>query len=321
MNKNKNLRAFVIMCFDKRLTIVYEKVIRIILKSYDIDCIRADEIRKVGNIVKQIEEEIQKCDLIVCDLTYSNPNVFFELGIAHCLNKNIIHITQEPSNIPFDVNNIRMIPYEDTKEGLLDLRDTFSEFVKDLFPISQSKKKGIPRIDYIPPPNNLNKLRFDLLSETSHIKHYAIKFLGDSKDKESFDTIERISGIDTNPDILRDAFWALYKIDPDKAKQKLIDNGLKWQKEFLVRERVVSILGNYDPDEELTQLFLNQIEDTSWGVRKAVCEVFEKWGIDNKDINDKLLNCLRDEEQYVRFAAKRTLEKISKKQQEKEVLI
>lgn len=94
-----------------------------------------------------------------------------------------------------------MIPYENTKEGLLDLRDTLSDFNKELFPDKQSRLNASSKIEYNITPNNLKKLRIDLLSETSHIKHYAIKFLGDSRDEESFDTIERISGIETNPDI------------------------------------------------------------------------------------------------------------------------
>jgi len=316
MKKRNHLTAFIIMCFDESLSVVYEKVIKTILQIQKIECFRSDEIKKIGNIIEQIEDEIRKCDLVICDLTYNNPNVFFELGIANCLNKNIIHITQEPSNIPFDVNNVRMIPYEDTKAGLLDLRDTLSEFIHDLFPDKILGTYDGSKIEYNISPNNLKKLRFDLLSETNHIKHYAIKFLGDSKDTESFETIERISGIESNPDILRDAFGALFKINHAKAKRILIDKGIRWQREFLVRERVVYILGNYTPDEELKETLLNQIDDTSWGVRKAVCEVFEQWGLDDENIKIKLLAQINDNEQCVRFAAIRALEKVSKRKQE-----
>jgi hypothetical protein len=313
-DKNKEKSAFVIMCFDQSLTIIYEKVIKTILEIHKIRCIRSDEMSTLGKIPEQIEESINDCDLIVCDLTYNNPNVFFELGIAHCLNKNIIHITQEPNNIPFDVKHTRMIIYQDTKTGLLDLRDELSKFIKTLFPDNQDYTQRKSKIDYNVSHDDIKEKRFALFSSTSHIKHYAIKFLGDCADTESFDVIERISGIETNPDILRDAFLALYKIDPIKAKQILLEKGLRWQIEYLVRERVVSILGNYVPDHDLIHQMKAQLDDSSWGVRKAACEVLGKWRISNNDVKIKLMSIMTDDiDQSVRFAAGEALEKISEK--------
>ncbi len=309
----KQHTAFVIMCFDSNLLIVYEKVIKTILELHGFLCVRSDEITEIGKITQQIEERISESDLIVCDLTFNNPNVFFELGIAHSLKKNIIHITQEPSNIPFDLKDKRAIPYQDSKTGLLDLRDNLSKFICKLFPNGNSHPQagswGIL-------PGNIDECkeqRFALLSASEHYKHYAILYLGDSADKESFETIARMVVVEKDVDLLRDGFWALYQIDSVKAKQILLETGLRRQGEYLVRERVIMILSNYPPDQVITDQLKAQINDTSWGVRKAVCEVFGKWGTDSEEIFLRLRSMLNDENQFVRFAAKEALEKIALK--------
>jgi hypothetical protein len=308
---NPELSVFVIMCFDKNLTIVYEKVIKFVFQLHNFKCIRGDEIYRDGNIVEQIKNEIQNCDLVLCDLTYNNPNVFFELGLAHSLNKRIIHITQEPANIPFDVKTTRAIPYTDSKTGLLDLRDELSKFVNEMFPNKQDLTLGNSDMNYIVNENKIQEQRFYLLSEETYLRHFAVKFLGDCADSESFSTIEWIAGTEKNCSILQDAFWALYKIDAPRARDILISKGLKWQVEYLVRETVVDILGYYKPEQHLIDQLLLQINDSSWGVRKTVCDVFGKWRIIDNNINAKLKLMLRDKESMVRMAAKNALEKIS----------
>jgi nucleoside 2-deoxyribosyltransferase len=305
------MSVFVIMCFDKNLTIVYEKVIKFVFQLHNFRCVRGDEIYRDGNIVEQIKNEIQDCDLVLCDLTYNNPNVFFELGIAHSLNKRIIHITQEPANIPFDVKTTRTIPYTDTKTGLLDLRDDLSKFVNEMFPKKQDYSIGNSDIKYIVTENKIQEQRFYLLSEETHLRHFAVKFLGDCADSESFNTIEWIAGTEKNCAIVQDAFWALYKIDAQNARDFLISKGLRWQEEFLVRETVVDILGYYKADQYLIDQLLLQINDSSWGVRKTVCDVFGKWRIIDNSISAKLRTMLHDKEPMVRLAAKNALEKIS----------
>jgi HEAT repeat protein len=215
-----------------------------------------------------------------------------------------------------------MIAYEDTKEGLLDLRDNLSKFISTLFPASNSI--GTPnRIAYQfsheDREEDKEEQRFELLSSVSHKKHYAIKFLGDCKDAQSYDKIKRISEIEKNPDILRDTFVALYKINPEKAKPALLS--ALWQNDYLVRERIVTILGNYEPDKQLINSLKAQLSDSSWGVRRAVCEVFGKWEItDDEELKSKLLSMLNDDEPFVRFSAREALEKISTKAKESIVI-
>jgi len=53
----------------------------------------------------------------LCDCTGRNPNVFYEAGIAHTLGREVILITQNEQDIPFDLRHRRYIRYLDNVEG------------------------------------------------------------------------------------------------------------------------------------------------------------------------------------------------------------
>jgi hypothetical protein len=57
----------------------------------------------------------------IVDLSGTNSNVYYELGLAHAMDKNVIMIVRkegaEPPPLPFDLANYRVIPYEDNIKG------------------------------------------------------------------------------------------------------------------------------------------------------------------------------------------------------------
>jgi hypothetical protein len=53
-------------------------------KGYEV--VRGDEIGVPGNITAQVLQEIATADLVIADLTYHNPNVFYELALRHADN-------------------------------------------------------------------------------------------------------------------------------------------------------------------------------------------------------------------------------------------
>lgn len=73
---------------------------------------RADEGASPGSISHHVIDNIAKADLIVVDLTDHNPNVFYELAIAHGWKKPVVHIIEDGQKIPFDVIDQRTIPYD-----------------------------------------------------------------------------------------------------------------------------------------------------------------------------------------------------------------
>lgn len=104
--------AFVIMPFAEAFYDVYKFLILEALETAGYDVKRADDIKSQNNIISDIVEGIVHSDLIVADLTGSNPNVYYELGLAHGLNKRVILTTQEIDDIPFDLRSYRVIGYD-----------------------------------------------------------------------------------------------------------------------------------------------------------------------------------------------------------------
>jgi hypothetical protein len=77
----------------------------------DFDVERADESTNPGSITPTILAGILEADLIVADLSGLNPNVFYELAMAHGYAKPTVHIQKAGEPPPFDVKDMRIVPY------------------------------------------------------------------------------------------------------------------------------------------------------------------------------------------------------------------
>lgn len=83
------------------------------LKDNDFsDPIRADKIDESGIITTQIIQKIVSCDLVIADLSYRNPNVFYELSIRHAAKKPFIQLIRSGEQIPFDIAVNRTISFD-----------------------------------------------------------------------------------------------------------------------------------------------------------------------------------------------------------------
>lgn len=72
---------------------------------------RIDEQLFAESILDRIYNQISKADLIVADLTGRNSNVFYEVGYAHALGKNVVLLTRNAEDIPFDLKHYPHIIY------------------------------------------------------------------------------------------------------------------------------------------------------------------------------------------------------------------
>ena len=75
---------------------------------------------------------INNADIIICDCTGKNPNVFYELGLAHAIGKNVICITQNTEDIPFDIKHIRYIKYEYNPRGMTKFEKTLGQYIASI---------------------------------------------------------------------------------------------------------------------------------------------------------------------------------------------
>jgi len=76
--------------------------------------VRADKIEKAGMITAQVIEHIFKAALVVADLSFHNPNVFYELALRHATGKPTVQITRTADRIPFDVADVRTVQLDTT---------------------------------------------------------------------------------------------------------------------------------------------------------------------------------------------------------------
>jgi hypothetical protein len=80
-------------------------------------CQRADE-RDGRIIMDDIWESVCRARIIVADLTAKNPNVTYEVGLADVLGKDVILLSQNPEDVPFDFLGVRLITYENSFGGV-----------------------------------------------------------------------------------------------------------------------------------------------------------------------------------------------------------
>lgn len=76
---------------------------------FSMEVIRADKIERSGLITRQIFEQLAQASLCVADLSFSNPNAFYELGVRHVFKLPTIQLIRKGDKIPFDVSQGRTI--------------------------------------------------------------------------------------------------------------------------------------------------------------------------------------------------------------------
>lgn len=79
---------------------------------------RADDMWINDHIIQDVVTLLCQAKVVICDLTGRNANVFYEMGIAHMLPREVIMITQDSGDVPFDIAHIRHVKYLGNREGL-----------------------------------------------------------------------------------------------------------------------------------------------------------------------------------------------------------
>jgi hypothetical protein len=84
------------------------------LRELGLRVVRADKIGASGMITSQVMEHTLKAKLVIVDLSFHNPSVFYELAVRHASRLPVVHIIRKGEKIPFDVNQVRAIPIDTT---------------------------------------------------------------------------------------------------------------------------------------------------------------------------------------------------------------
>ncbi|MDP1545202.1 MAG: TRAFs-binding domain-containing protein [Anaerolineales bacterium] len=122
--------AFIVMPFGKKkggdgswydFNAIYKQMIKPALEEAGFEPFRADEETASGDILTDMFQELLLADLVLCDLSIDNANAFYEVGIRHAFRKRgVMHIQAGRAYMPFDIFNVRTLPYHINSDGVPD---------------------------------------------------------------------------------------------------------------------------------------------------------------------------------------------------------
>jgi hypothetical protein len=129
--KAKNDQYFILMPFGQPWSDTINILIRDILDKGSVHSMRGDDM-KTPDVIEDIWRGINESRIIIADCTGMNPNVLYELGIAHTVGKDVILLTQDISTLAFDVRGLRYITYTNDKEGIKKLKDILPKTIDEI---------------------------------------------------------------------------------------------------------------------------------------------------------------------------------------------
>lgn len=110
--------CFVMQPFSDPYLGYYDTLFKPAIEKAGLRSMRADaEIFGTGKIMDQVWRGIRSSKVLLAELTTKNANVYYELGLAHSLGKPVVLVAANDSDVPFDLQHIRVIYY--------DMRDPF----------------------------------------------------------------------------------------------------------------------------------------------------------------------------------------------------
>jgi hypothetical protein len=94
---------------------------RDVCREFDFSAERTDESDSSERIVPRIEDGIRQAAFVIADITEYSPNVFYEVGFARGMGKEVIATAKRGTQLPFDFSDVPVIWWdiqEELKEGL-----------------------------------------------------------------------------------------------------------------------------------------------------------------------------------------------------------
>lgn len=102
----------------KHADLVLGSLIEPALEDLGLTAVRADKISKPGLITGQVLDHLTRAKIVIADLSFGNPNVYYELALRQALRKPLVQITRASDSLPFDVGQFRTV--------VIDMTDIYS---------------------------------------------------------------------------------------------------------------------------------------------------------------------------------------------------
>lgn len=104
--------CFVISPFGEPYDTYFRKILKPAIEKCDLYAVRGDSLFRPTTIVDDIWVGIKNASVLIAELTGRNPNVFYELGLAHAISKPVILLANDIDDVPFDLRAIRVLVYD-----------------------------------------------------------------------------------------------------------------------------------------------------------------------------------------------------------------
>ncbi|MCP5141960.1 MAG: hypothetical protein H6980_06380 [Gammaproteobacteria bacterium] len=118
VTENDRKDLFMLMPFSDQLLPVYTDHVKKVVEKEGFNIKRGDDLFTSHEIMKDVWKSIVGSQAVIAECTGRNPNVFYEIGIAHAIGRPVILITQDEADVPFDLRAIRYIKYDFTPRGM-----------------------------------------------------------------------------------------------------------------------------------------------------------------------------------------------------------
>ena len=129
---NERPRAFVVMQFTEPYNSLYSEVISPVCEELELEAYRADDVFRPGIILQDIISGLVESDVIIAEISPTNPNVFYELGYAHARNQPTVLLARRGEELPFDISGYRVIFYDDTIRGKHEVEDALRNHLSNI---------------------------------------------------------------------------------------------------------------------------------------------------------------------------------------------
>ena len=164
--------CFVLMPFAAKFENVFE-IVRHAVQACGLTCTRADSLTTTGQITDDIWNSIREARVLVADLTGGNPNVFYEIGVAHALNKPVILLTQQGDRVPFDLRGVRYVRYN--SKALKGLAEALPRFIRSSLEIPIRRVENLAFDDSGPPNVRLTSVKMPDVVTLDQPVHFEVR--------------------------------------------------------------------------------------------------------------------------------------------------
>ena len=122
--------CFYLCPFKEPFNTIFTEHVRPAITTSGFSIERADEIYGTQAIIEDIWDGINSSEIVIADVTGRNPNVMYEIGMAHTVGRPVVIVTQNINEVPFDLRHRRCIIYEYTPKGCKHLEEQITGTLK-----------------------------------------------------------------------------------------------------------------------------------------------------------------------------------------------